>query len=337
MQNHFTPENGGLDPLPCNTGVHRTNTGSRTYNSLPPWRLDWLRLSFPDSYLDELLSEFHRASLTSIPAKSKHGFAFGIGFVFDMLSTTPDFRIWYGGESQNGRALLDVPAAAAQRVYELVRRLGIPFALNRADMALDFDGVSFLTLQDAILHVWESQWPYKGTKPRPYKIDDMGQQTGSTLYLGRRDSECMVRLYEKGKQMRDTTRPDWVRFEVELKPRPDPRKGDLPRLVAWHMLKDGRFHDIACMGFSAALIPAIWDCAADRVFVHVPKSDRDYEDRLLILVRQYGGLFGEIVNREDGDWSRLGEVIRSVMIENQRRKDAASLRLSPDDSLPIPF
>jgi hypothetical protein len=299
--------------------------------------LDWLKLSFQESDLDTLISEFSRCGFHRIHDRPKHGFAFGVGFVFDLLSVHPDFRVWYGGASQNGRAILDVPAAAAQRVYEVVRRLSIPFAVNRVDLALDFDGVPFLSLQDAILHVWESHWPYKGSKPSPYKIDDMGQMTGSTLYLGRRDGECMVRLYEKGKQMRDTLRPDWVRFEIELKPRPDPRKGDLARLHAWRLLREGKFHEVACMGFSAALIPAIWDCAADRVFVHVPKSDRDYEERLIILCRQYGGLIGEIVNREEGDWSRVGEVLRAVMVEQRRRKEIASSAARPDDNSEIPY
>lgn len=337
MQGHFTPENGDLDPLACNTGVHRTFTGGETVNSQPPWRLDWLRLSFPETHLDDLLFEFQRAGFHRIPDKPKHGFAFGVGFVFDLLCVHPDFRLWYGGESQNGRALLDVPASAAQRVYDVVRRLSLPFALNRVDLALDFDGVPFLSLQDAVLDVWERGWPYKGTKPDRYKIDDMGDGKGSTLYIGRKTAPCMVRLYEKGKQMRDASRPDWVRFEIELKPRPEPRKGDLPRLLAWRALREGRLHEVACMGFSAALIPAVWDCAADRVFVHVPKSDRDFEERLIILVRQYGGLIGEIVNRADGDWSQVGEVLREVMIEQQRRKAAASAQLTTDQSIAIPY
>lgn len=323
MQDHFKTDSGVLDPLPCNTGVHRTFTGGESSNSAPPWRLDWLRLSFPEAHLEALVCEFERVGFHKIPDRPKHGFAFGVGFVFDCLCVHPDFRLWYGGASQNGRALLDVPASASQQVYDVVRKLSIPFALNRVDLALDFDGVPFLKLQDAMMAVWD-KWPYKGTKPRPYKVDDMGEGTGSTLYIGRRESVCMVRLYEKGKQMRDASRPDWVRFEVEIKPPADQRQGDMARLFAWQALREGRFHEVACMGFSAALIPAVWDCAASRVFVHTPKSDRDYEDRLIILVRQYGGLIGEIVNRADGDWSQVGEVLRVVMIEQKRRKAAAS-------------
>lgn len=327
MHNHSTTPPGVLDPLPCNTGVHRTFPSLSGGDSRPPWRLDWLRLSFPDKFVETLLDEFRRVGLSSIRERGKLGFQQGIGFVFDPLSTVADFRIWHGGASQNGRAVLDAPAGAAQAVYDVVRRLSVPFSLNRADFALDFDRVPFMGLQDALMHVWEHEWPFRGTKPKVYKIDDMGQGTGSTLYFGSRQGECMVRLYEKGKQLRDPHRPDWVRFEVELKP-----DGDFKRLSTWAMLREGKHHELACCGFSAAFIPAIWDTAADRVFVHEPKPNRDFEDRLIAMLRQYGGLIGEIRQRAGGDWQEFGEIIKAGF-----DLIAQSKQIAPPSTQDIPY
>ena len=329
MHDHFTPDSGYLDPLPCNTGVHRTFPSLSGGDSRPPWRLDWLRLSFPDRHIESLISDFQRVGFSLIRDKPRHGFQHGVGFVFDPLSTIPDFRLWYGGESQNGKALLDAPAGAANAVYDVARRSEIPFGLNRADFALDFDGVPFLSLQDAVMHVWEREWPFKGTKPKPFKIDDMNQGSGSTLYLGRKSGECMVRLYEKGKQMRDQNRPDWVRFEVELKP-----DGEFKRATTWAMLRAGKFHDLACCGFSAALIPAIWECAADRVFVHEPKSNRDFEDRVIGMLRQYGGLIGEIRQRAGGDWEEFGQILKAGF---DAIAESKAIRTTPQDFNDIPY
>lgn len=329
MQDHFTTDSGELDPLPCNTGVHRTFSSLSGGGGTPPWRLDWLRLSFPDRYVESLISDLGRAGFSTIRDRPRHGFQSAVGFVADILSTAPDFRLWYGGESQNGRALVDVPAGHANAVYEVCRRSEIPFALNRVDLCLDFDGVPFLGLQDAMMHVWESSWPFKGTKPKPFKIDDMNQGTGSTLYFGRKSGECMTRLYEKGKQLRDPLRPDWVRFEVEIKP-----DGEFKRAVSWAHLKAGKFHDLACAGFSAAFIPAIWECAASRVFITEPKSSRDFEDRVIAMLRQYGGLIGEIRQRAGGDWDEFGEILKAGFDAITRAKTVASRESDTSD---IPY
>lgn len=304
MSFYSTTGNGGLDPLPCNTGVHRPLTGAHNPKTTPPWVLDWLRLSFSEGHVEHLVSLLQRVGFHPRNDRPKHGYTHGIGLSLDPLSQTHDCRIWYGGTSQNGRALIDAPSSAAGPVLEALRRSEIPFGLNRADFALDFDQVPFLSLQDVMLHTWETSWPYKGTKPRPYKVDDLGQGTGSTLYFGRRDGECMVRLYEKGKQLRDPQRPDWVRFEVEFKP-----QGDHKRAQAWSMLRRGLFHDLACSGFAAAFIPDIWGCAADRVFLPTPKTSKDFEDRVIAMLRQYGGLIGEMRERAGDDWEAFGEII----------------------------
>lgn len=52
-----------------------------------------------------------------------------------------------------------------------------------------------------------------GRKNRSYAF--YASPNGDTLYLGSRTSDLMVRVYEKGKQMRMSV--DWLRFEIEIK------------------------------------------------------------------------------------------------------------------------
>lgn len=52
-----------------------------------------------------------------------------------------------------------------------------------------------------------------GRKNRSYAF--YASPHGDTLYLGSRKSDLMVRVYEKGKQMRMSV--DWLRFEIEIK------------------------------------------------------------------------------------------------------------------------
>lgn len=245
-----------------------------------------------------------------------------------MLSTgQPDVFIWWGGEVMNGKATLEVPASYAETVFLAVSRLAVRFSVRRLDLCLDFDGVPFLSGQDAIVHTLEN-WPYTGGKPSHHKIDDMGQGTGSTLYVGRRDGECMIRWYEKGLQMRDPFRKGWCRFEIELKP----KKAELA-MVFWLMLKQGRRDELAASGFSAAFLPffAGAETVDKRIDVQ-PAVARSLDDRILSMVTQWGGLLGEMLQRADGDRAEVANVLFEAMAEKARRANLIRQQSSGDES-----
>lgn len=279
------------------------------------WRLDWLRLSFPESDVDEVTNCLLRSGFQPEASKGKHGYNRGYGFRLDVLSVQPDLFIWWGGEVMQGKATIEIPATHAETVFLAVSRLTVPFSVRRLDLCLDFDGVPFLSGQDAIVHTLEN-WPYTGRRPLHHKIDDMGQGTGSTLYVGRREGECMVRWYEKGKQMRDPFRQGWCRFEIELKP----SKAELAKLF-WSMLKEGRRGELAASGFSAAFLPFF--AGADTVSkgIDVPPSpSRSFDDRIMSMVTQWGGLFGEMLERAGGDRAEVADMIFDAMREKSRRE-----------------
>ena len=55
----------------------------------------------------------------------------------------------------------------------------------------------------------------RGQRPKARLIDDMGNRTGKTLYVGSRQSENQLRVYEKGREQGDPN-SEWVRFEGEF-------------------------------------------------------------------------------------------------------------------------
>lgn len=103
----------------------------------------------------------------------------------------------------------------AQRWSLLASLLGaVDARLTRVDIAADdFEGkwpVSW-----AIQQYNDGAFDRRGQRPKARLIDDMGNNTGKTFYVGSRKSEQQLRVYEKGKERGDTASP-WVRYEGEF-------------------------------------------------------------------------------------------------------------------------
>ena len=89
--------------------------------------------------------------------------------------------------------------------------------ISRIDIAHDcFQGEK--TIEDALN--WYKSGVFRsgknGTLPSAKYLDDFGSGSGRTLYVGNRKSGKLFRVYEKGKQLGDTTSL-WTRFELELR------------------------------------------------------------------------------------------------------------------------
>ena len=88
--------------------------------------------------------------------------------------------------------------------------------ITRIDLAHD-DYIGRMTLPQ--LRDWFDAGDFHTGKGRPPKgryIDDLGADTGKTLYVGNRKNGKLLRIYEKGKQLGDPTSA-WVRWEVEYR------------------------------------------------------------------------------------------------------------------------
>lgn len=333
MQGHFSTADGVVEPRVGNTGVNSPFSPKFTLDSPPdmtPYRVDWLRLSFSEKFVDLVSDCLIRDKFYPVPTKGKHGYFRGYSFREDVLSTSDSgVFIWWGGDAMNGRATLDCSGLHAERVFALLCCLPVDFSVRRLDLCLDFDGLDFLSGQDAIVHVLEN-WPYSGTKPKISKYDDMGQGTGSTFYVGDRNGQCVVRWYQKGLQMRDPLRPDWCRFEIEFKPRTSAQG-----VVVWQWLKEGRRSDIARSGFSAAFLPYFTDSdAMDKRIIPPEQKTRDFMGRIDAMVTQYGGLLGEMLHRSDGDWAGVAEMLADGMRRKREAKQVVSSACVSDADIP---
>lgn len=330
MHDHFSLPLGGDKPPSCNTGVNSLSVGRLS----PSWALDWLRLSFPENDMDTVTARLSAAGFHPFPTRGKHGYSRGLDFRNDILSTCePSCSIWWGGDAMQGRATLEIPASETETLFSAISRLPVAFSVRRVDLRLDYDGVSFLSGQDAIVHVLEN-WPYRGIKPRYKKIDDMGQRTGCTLNVGTRGGACYIRWYEKGLQMKDFSRPNWMRFEVELQP-----KKANQGLVVWSLLCHGKRDSIVRSTFAAAFLPYFTSSDSVQKLIIPPEQKvRDFEGRIDVMVTQYGGLIGEMLHRSDGDWAGVADMLSRAF---QRKAEVLSLAskrpISDLDEQEIPY
>jgi phage replication initiation protein len=99
--------------------------------------------------------------------------------------------------------------------------------ITRADLAHDDLEGSTLNIERALEWWHAGKFDFNGRPPRSEFINDMGSNRGETLYVGRRGSGKLLRIYEKGKQLGAPTSA-WVRAEVELR-----NKG---RTVPWEVV-----------------------------------------------------------------------------------------------------
>lgn len=103
----------------------------------------------------------------------------------------------------------------AQRWSQLASLLGVCDArLTRVDIAAD-DFKGNWPVSWAIDQYNAGQFDRRGQRPKARLIDDMGNNTGKTFYVGSRKSENQLRVYEKGKEQGDKDSP-WVRYEGEF-------------------------------------------------------------------------------------------------------------------------
>jgi phage replication initiation protein len=83
--------------------------------------------------------------------------------------------------------------------------------ISRCDVAVDdFEGVLF-NVRDMAGRALAGDFGGAGRPPKSRFIDDHGNATGCTLYVGRKGHKEFC-LYEKGKQLKDVSSP-WVRGE----------------------------------------------------------------------------------------------------------------------------
>lgn len=121
-------------------------------------------------------------------------------------------------------------------------------------------------------------------------------EAGATYYVGSKTSEVRARLYEKGKQLPEANRPDWVRFEVQARPQRE-RKSWASDATEWDLLGTAQWS----RRFAAETLAAAGTAPPTR-------SERvsDLEGALRTLTGQYSKRLLELLEHHGGDVAAFG-------------------------------
>lgn len=126
-------------------------------------------------------------------------------------------KVAWGGLSQKSKVHVSITSMGSKMLdpYKTTNFLrSIDAVITRVDIAFDdFDGIN--SVDSSVIAYKNNEFSNSNRSPSAKLIDDLGNKTGKTLYIGKRESGKMLRIYEKGLQLGDK-RSFWVRFEVEI-------------------------------------------------------------------------------------------------------------------------
>lgn len=202
-------------------------------------KVDWLNATFPAPAMTvlglvELLARMLARPVFAIEGRGLFGFQESIslhakhGSVSSLIGS-----IAWGGDGQKGRWLLQLTGTGCQLVrdWEGISDLleSLDAKLTRVDLAVDFMAGEY-TIDEA-MEVYEWGGFQLGGRPPETKIvgDWLGGQSGRSFYVGKAENGKMLRVYEKGKQLGDSS-SNWTRFEVQL--------GNRDRVIPFRALTD---------------------------------------------------------------------------------------------------
>lgn len=164
--------------------------------------------------------------------------------------------IAHGGENQRSTASIQLNAQACGLItdWQGFKTWCEQNAskITRIDLAHDDMNGDVLTINKSLQWLKDGLFSNNGvregaTAVKGTLIDDLGSGDGKTLYIGKRGSGKLLRIYEKGKQLGDVTSL-WVRAEVELK--------DQDRIIPWDVLTNPSHYLAAtypCLNYLSAI------------------------------------------------------------------------------------
>lgn len=275
-------------------------------------QFDWYAatLDYDPEVLAEWLAEVYLGTVAR--GRGQHGYRAGLDVKRDASSVA---RIWYGGNGGGTHVEASGDDAPVLARF-LQEHLATAYRITRVDSAYDFiDGEPWAELFDACMQV--ADWLPSG-EPRARKLSvrtvgdwlrvEEGHPDGRTLYIGSPSSPYMVRLYEKGKQLRkafpdqaDKFNPGWVRLELQLRPQKSARR-DVAAMSPREVWGAG--------AWSRDLHALALGIAVDK-FGMQEKSPPDDDRAWHYLVKQYGPL---LRRRADAlGWDGLRDELRRAL------------------------
>lgn len=184
----------------------------------------------------------------------------------------------------------------AQRWSLLASLLGCFDArITRIDIAAD-DFAGQYPVAWAIEKYNAGEFDKRGQRPKARLIDDMGNNTGKTFYVGSRKSENLLRVYEKGKEQGDENSA-WVRYEAELKAS-NRRELPLDMLVDPAPYLVGAYPVLDFVGSVGERLRI----AAEEVLANCVRAVRNFR-------HQYGPMVNALLHAAGGDEAQLSRLL----------------------------
>lgn len=210
-------QGGGASPRPVTTGGNFSSPEALKKLLSALAHIDWFAFTiFPPEgcALPWVFAEL--VALFQIPEMTSTGKGwFGYTDRFDLGGYG---LLAHGGESQKGSVHVELNANGCARVVdwgkikEWAERYGV--TITRLDLAHDDIEGKFVSIATALEWHQAGEFATNGRPPAASMFDDLGSGKGKTLYIGNRKNGKLCRVYEKGRQLGDTSSP-WVRVEVE--------------------------------------------------------------------------------------------------------------------------
>lgn len=214
--------------------------------------------------------------------------------------------IAYGG---NDGVHIRCSGEDSEIVARIMRAHYVTHKVSRIDSCMDFEEENlFNTMAKEMMDFANAK------KPQPLKISmagDWSNGKGRTLYIGSRQSQIFIRLYEKGYETSsklgiEVERPDWVRLEVEYKP-----QKEKPRRFAQSFKPD----DIFRLSYLPDLMGYMNIEVGDAITTY-NKTYSDEQRAWTFLLRQYGRTIANRVKSEGGSFENVFKEIEEHVIKN---------------------
>ena len=256
--------------------------------ALEPPRFDWYQgtVEMPSDYLVDIATTV-LGDERPVPAPARNGYARG----WEIRKEGARAAVVYeGGIHEHPH--ITASGENAPPLANFLRGSTAPHRVSRADVCVDTDSPgAFKSLFGALRTLTKDSGL---TAVLMHNPDD--GQAGATYYVGSKTSEVRARLYEKGKQMPDAERPDWVRFEVQARPQRE-RKSWTAQADEWDVLGSAQWSRrfaIETLSAAATAPPT--------------RSERvsDLEGALRTLGSQYGRRMLELLEHHGGDVAAFG-------------------------------
>lgn len=255
-----------------------------------PAAFDWYSASLPEGITGDRVLDSLRLAVGGEPRRSAG--SYGYGARDDLFHGQHKVASVFHGGSQP-RVQFQTSGAGCHDVVGTFRRLWPRHDVIRVDSAVDFDAAGvWETLTGLVLDVADA----RRIKTR-VAGDWLAGQDGRTLYVGGRQAASTLRVYEKGKQMQESGRPDWVRAENQVRPKKREARQALSRLSAGQVW--------GCAGWTRDIAARLSGADLEPVAMHRWRAP-DGERARAALIKQYSATLEDWLAEYDGDVAAWG-------------------------------